>query len=294
MPAAEIAIDEALVRSLVDSEHMPGLPLTHTDEGWDCSIWRLGTDLAVRIPRRALAAPLVVNEQRWLPGIAERLAPTGIAIPAPIVTGEPTADFPWPWSIVPWIDGMPGLAVPRAERAHWAASLAGALEALHTAAPADHPINPFRGVPLVERADAVAERLAMLEPAPGAARLAPLKRAWDEGVVAEPWTGPPVWIHGDLHPGNLIADGARLVGIIDFGDIAAGDPAYDLAVAWLAFDAPGRAAFIAACGTRVAPATWVRARAWAASVTLMLLAHSDDNPSYAALSMDCLAEFSDT
>ncbi len=113
---------------------------------------------------------------------------------------------------------------------------------------------------------------------------------WASGLSVSPWTRQPVWIHGDLHPANLVAQGSRLVGIIDFGDVTAGDPAYDLAVAWLAFDAPARREFIAAFGDTVDDETWVRARAWAASVALMLLTHSDDEPAFAALGREALDE----
>jgi aminoglycoside phosphotransferase (APT) family kinase protein len=87
-----------------------------------------------------------------------------------------------------------------------------------------------------------------------------------------------------------VARGGELVAIIDFGDVTAGDPAYDLAIAWLAFDAPGRRRFRAATGDRYDAATWVRARAWAAAVTTLLLAQSDDNPDYARLGRDALEE----
>lgn len=72
--------------------------------------------------------------------------------------------------------------------------------------------------------------------------------------------------------------------------MTAGDPAYDLAVAWLAFDAAGRRAFIAATAGRYDAATWVRAHAWAAAIALMLLANSDDEPAYAALGREANTE----
>ena len=168
--------------------------------------------------------------------------------------------------------------------------------ALHVPAPADFPANPFRGVPLSERSAAVRERLAHLR-AVGALTDAETDAAasvWANGVSAARWNGRGVWIHGDLHPGNLIAQGPRLTGIIDFGDVTAGDPAYDLALAWLAFDRAGRERFMTATGRGTThgrePATWVRARAWAAAVALMLLTHSDDDPPYAALGRETLAE----
>jgi aminoglycoside phosphotransferase (APT) family kinase protein len=113
---------------------------------------------------------------------------------------------------------------------------------------------------------------------------------WAAGLAATPWQGGPVWIHGDLHPGNLVAHGGTLTGIIDFGDVTAGDPAYDLAVAWLAFDSAGRDSFIGATGDRYDAPAWVRAHAWAGSIAVTLLTHSDDNPDYAALGREAMAE----
>lgn len=297
-PPAEVTIDAALVRALViaqGADSVPDaatLPLAKVAEGWDSEVWRLGAELAVRMPRRALAAPLVRHEQLVLPGIAGRLAPAGVRVPNPVVAGVPTDDYPWPWSIVPWIEGDRALDLPRAERTSWVDTLAAALAALHVDAPADHPVNPVRGRALRTRAAAVGERLVALrrtrrldEASAGA-----LDRVWQAGLSEPEWSRPPAWIHGDLHPGNLVVFAGDLVGIIDLGDVTAGDPAYDLAVAWLAFDAAGRKRFIAATGSRYDAATWRRARAWAAAVALTLLAHSDDNPDYAELGRDAAAE----
>ncbi len=151
-------------------------------------------------------------------------------------------------------------------------------------------MNPVRGVPLAVRAEAVQSRLASLSGRTPDVALARASRLWDAALAAPPWEGPPVWIHGDLHPGNLVADGADLVAIIDFGDVTAGDPAYDLAVAWLAFDSAGRARFVRAVGERYDEADWTRAHGWAAAVTLMLLDQSDDNPAYARLGAEALTE----
>ncbi|MBW9108307.1 aminoglycoside phosphotransferase family protein [Microbacterium ureisolvens] len=293
-PPAEITIDARLIRDLLAAQAaatLPGaagLPLEKVAEGWDSEVWRLGDEHAVRLPRRAIAAPLVLHEQSVLPGIAERLAHVGVRVPAPVVAGVPAAGYPWRWSVVPWIQGECALDVPLAARSAWAGTLADALGALHTAAPADHPVNPFRGVPLAARDAAVTDRLTALRESKtlDAASAAVIRDVWRAGLSAAEWTRPPVWIHGDLHPGNLVAHAGALEGIIDFGDVTAGDPAYDLAVAWLAFDTTGREAFIAATGSRYDADTWVRARAWAAAVVLMLLAHSDDNPAYFALGRD--------
>ncbi len=292
-PAAEVRIDEDVVRDVLRQAEtaVPGVamrPLDKASEGWDCEVWRLGEDLAVRLPRRAASAPLVLHEQAALPVIGPRIEATGLRVPLPVFAGRPSDAYPWHWSIVPWFAGAAGLAVPRADRTGWAAPLAHALTALHVPAPADHPVNPVRGVPLAVRSPAVRDRLALLR-STGAlppATLDTLESAWTEGLDVEAWSRDPVWIHGDLHPGNLVADGGRLIAMIDFGDVTAGDPAYDLAAAWVAFDATGREAFRRALGDRYDAATWARARAWAAAVAIVFVTHSDDNPDYGALGVE--------
>ncbi|GAA1914226.1 aminoglycoside phosphotransferase family protein [Microbacterium aoyamense] len=296
-PPAEVLIDERVVRALL-AQANASIPdaasraLTKTSEGWDSEVWRLGEDLAVRLPRRALAAPLVLHEQRALPVVGPRIEATGIHVPIPVFAGSPSDHYPWHWSIVPWYAGTAGLHVPRAERADWAGPLAAALVALHAPAPADHPVNPVRGVPLTDRAPLVSERVALLREthALPPSSVDALESVWRAGLAAAPWSADPVWIHGDLHPGNLVADGGRLVALIDFGDVTAGDPAYDLAVAWLAFDARGRARFRSALEGRHDAATWVRARAWAATIAMMLVINSDDNPDYGALGAEAIPE----
>ena len=297
-PAAEVRIDESLVRSLLTTQAADVVARADTTllgkaaEGWDCEVWRVGRTLAVRLPRREMAGSLVLNEQRTLPALASAIERTGVRIPAPVFNGAPGSGYPWAWSVVPWIEGSRGIDVPRVERAGWAEPLAEALAALHTPGPADYPLNPFRGVPLEDRSEAVIERLAQLRSAGTlTGREADAAASvWSEGLGVAPFDAPSLWIHGDLHPANLVAIGPRLVGIIDFGDVTAGDPAYDLAVAWLAFDVEGRARFIGATGGGYDDATWVRARAWAVAVALMLLAHSDDEPAYAALGREAFEQ----
>jgi aminoglycoside phosphotransferase (APT) family kinase protein len=272
-PGAELTLDERDVRKLVRTvaPELAALPLTRIAEGWDNVTWRLGSDFAVRLPRRDLAAPLIRHEQRALPLIAMHLATADIRTPLPVFAGSPTQDFPWPWSIVPWLPGSQVLGRPRRDNTAWAAQLAAVLLALHRDAPADAPSNPVRGVALATRDDSIRSRLAELP----ASIAKPLAELWQTGLEAAPAT-EAVWIHGDLHPGNILVDGDRLSALIDFGDVTSGDPAYDLAAGWLAFDAEGRHVFRRATGHRYDEATWVRARAWAAAVAVILCHSSDD------------------
>lgn len=259
-PDADLRLTAADVGRLVAAQH-PSLlaPIRHAAHGWDNELFRLGDDLAARLPRRAFAAHLIEHEQRWLPALAAVLP---VPVPAPVAVGVPGQGFPWAWSIVPWFEGRPATSLRPHERDAFAVPLADALRALHTPAPAAAPHNPVRGVPLSERDAVVRERLAAHPD---------LAAAWAQGVAAPVWDGDPMWLHGDVHPGNLVVQGGRLAALVDFGDMCAGDPACDLAIAWSAFTPEGREAFRDALGSGYDGATWLRAKAWAASFALLSL-----------------------
>ncbi|WNB84426.1 aminoglycoside phosphotransferase family protein [Cellulomonas sp. ATA003] len=287
-PAAEVDVTPALVRALLREQHpdLADRPLAVAASGWDTVVLRLGDDLAVRVPRRASADALVRHEQRWLPGLAARLpAP----VPVPVRVGRPSPAFAWSWSVVPWFTGRLGGLVPRAGRSALAGPLAAVVAALHTPAPGDAPHNPVRGVPLSTRDRAVRERLAT-GAVPDADRV--LAR-WRDALDVPPWSGPPLWLHGDLHPVNLlVAPDGGLAAVLDWGDVTAGDPATDLATAWLTFDAAGRRAFRAGVTAASGPddATWARARGWALCMASAMLAHSDDDPVMRAVGRAAMAQ----
>ncbi|MFD3444082.1 aminoglycoside phosphotransferase family protein [Microbacteriaceae bacterium 4G12] len=300
-PPAEISLSESQVRELLaaDCPEYAHLPLHLVAEGWDNAVWRLGDDLAVRLPRRAVAAELIRHEQQALPLLATR---TAVPVPLPLCVGAPRGPMPWPWSVVPWFPGRALLAVPRSARGSVAAPLAAFLRAVHAPAPPDAPRNPVRGVPLAARSGAVEERLAGgLVP-----RSEELRRVWEEALAAPLFDGEPVWIHGDLHPGNIVVNGAErgveraaehpapaaapsLAAVVDFGDVTAGDPATDLAAAWLCFDPAGRRAFRSAYGGDDS-ALWVRARGWAVVLATALCGNSLDDPQMARLGHETVDE----
>lgn len=287
LPAAEIDVSEQLVRRLLTDQHpdLGGLPLRLAANGWDNVIYRLGEALAVRLPRRQQAAGLIRNEQRWLPEFAQWV---DVRIPVPVRVGEPTSYFPWWWSVCPWFAGRLASDVPRAQRTGFAEELADFLLALHRQAPEHAPVNPVRGVPLDTRHAAVMQRLGS-GAVPGAAEAA---RLWNELSTAAPWTGAPVWLHGDLHAANIVYGDGGLAAVIDFGDLTAGDPATDLATGWLTFDDDGRRRFQQHIGRSadVDEDTWKRARAWALSMSTAMLAASDDHEGMRALGAESLAQ----
>jgi aminoglycoside phosphotransferase (APT) family kinase protein len=155
-----------------------------------------------------------------------------------------------------------------------ATSLGEFLAALHQPAPPDAPENRFRGVPLTDRDATMHERVAQLADAIDARAV--LAR-WDELLATPPWSGPPLWLHGDLHPANVLVHRGRLSAVIDFGDITSGDPANDLSVAWMLFPPDARATFRAAAGA-VDDDTWARARGWALTLAVTYIAASANDP----------------
>jgi aminoglycoside phosphotransferase (APT) family kinase protein len=280
-PPAEVTIEPSLVRALLQEQHsdLAQLALTAIGEGWDNKLFRLGDDLAVRLPRRAASAALIEQEQQWLPRLSSRLP---LPVPAPLRIGRPGSGFPWSWSVVPWFPGESVLLAQPQDPASIVAALGQFLRALHQPAPDDAPHNPWRGVPLATRTKKVREHAWQLN---GLLDGVAVLSLWEHVVSAPSWSGPPMWIHGDLHPGNMLISGGRLSAVIDFGDLAAGDPATDLSVFWML---PPSARSIFLASTRgefnaTDDATWMRARGWALALGLAYWASSRGDEAMSAL-----------
>jgi aminoglycoside phosphotransferase (APT) family kinase protein len=180
--------------------------------------------------------------------------------------------------VVPYLPGVPAAEASSFDPEAAAAAIGGFLGTLHVPAPADAPANPFRGVPLAERASTFAANLALIG---GHVDRDAVLRAWVAALTAPGYDGPPVWLHGDLHPANILVNDGQVSGVIDFGDITAGDPASDLSVAWMLLPAGCHDIFWSAyqeAGGRAGDALRARARGWALNLAVVFLAHSEDNP----------------
>ncbi|HEX3310569.1 MAG TPA: aminoglycoside phosphotransferase family protein [Streptosporangiaceae bacterium] len=285
MPAAEVDVSADLVRRLLADQHhdLARLPVEFLANGWDNELYRVGDGLVARLPRRALGAQIISNEQRWLPGLAPRLP---LPIPSPERTGVPGCGYPYSWSVVPYLPGVPAAQASSFDPEAAAVAVGGFLGALHVPAPADAPANPFRGVPLSQRAGTFAANLALIG---GHVDRDAVLRAWVAALTAPGYDGPPVWLHGDLHPANILVNDGQVSGVIDFGDITAGDPASDLSVAWMLLPLECHAIFWSAYQAASGPtggrasgpagdALRTRARGWALNFAVVFLAHSEDNP----------------
>ncbi|MDN3022871.1 aminoglycoside phosphotransferase family protein [Streptomyces sp. S.PB5] len=260
MTTTEIEITAELVRELLREQHpdLADRPVEFGARGWDNQLWRVGDDLAVRLPWVTESADeLVRREYTWLPGLAAGLP---LPVPVPQRLGEPSERFPRPWIVTTWVPGEPADRAPVTRGAEAADALAGFLTALHRPAPAGAPVGRGRGGPLADQAEGVAEGIASaaeqgLIPDPDA-----VLEVWEDAVAAAPWEGPAMWLHGDLHPANVLTADGTLCGVIDFGDLCAGDPAWDLAAAWILLPDGAVDRFHQACRPAPDAATVRRAR----------------------------------
>lgn len=278
-PSADWHIDEALVRGLL-RDQVPSIadaPLRALGHGWDNAMYQLGAHRLVRLPRREPAVSLIHHEQRWL----KQLSSLPLPIPIPIHAGRPTAEFPHPWSVLPFVRGGSWLRSPPSELTPAAIAMGGFLRALHQPAPVGLHRNPFRGVPLLSRDTRVHDACSRL-----GSRVDPaVLDVWRELRDLAP--GEDTWVHGDLHADNVLTRAGRVVSVIDFGDIGRGDPAVDLSFGWMVFDADSRRRFFDSAGAD--DRAQQRARGWALALALTYIETSDDDPPFQLLAMQTLA-----
>lgn len=264
----EVDVDEGLVRRLLAAQ-APGwadLSLRLAEPaGTDNVMVRLGADLVVRLPRTQSAAKGLDKEQQVVPRLARHLpAP----VPVPVVQGVPQDGYPFRWSISPWLPGRPGEpGVADVGLARQLAEFVVALRTLDTLGlVAEGALHSYRGDPLAERDEDTRECIGQCRDLLDISRVA---AAWDRAVDVEEYAGPPVWMHADLQPGNLLVGPGGLAAVLDWGMLALGDPAVDCLVAWSLLDATTRSAFRDLVS--VDDATWARGRGWALSIALIAL-----------------------
>ncbi|AZM48023.1 aminoglycoside phosphotransferase [Streptomyces sp. WAC 06738] len=255
----EITAD--LIRELLREQHpdLADRPLTLGARGWDNQLWRLGDDLAVRLPWATESADeLLRKEHAWLPELAAHLP---LPVPVPQRIGEPSERFRRPWIVTTWVPGTPADRAPVTRGPAAADALAAFLTALHRPAPGGAPAGRGRGGPLSDASGWFEQQLAEAAGLGLVADADAVRAVWDDAVAAPLWSGPALWQHGDLHPANVLTADGTLCGVVDFGDLCAGDPALDLAAAWILLpDDAAAERFLTAYGPAVDAATLRRAR----------------------------------
>lgn len=238
------------------------------------AIFRLGDDLSVRLPLKPDWVGDLDREWTWLPRLAPRLT---LEIPEPVGRGRPSLGYPLPWAIYGWIEGRPYADGLVDDESQAAAELAQFVGELRRAAPTERAPAAGRR-PLRELDVATRESIDAAATAIDRHRAT---AAWDFALQAQPWSGPPVWIHTDLLRPNLLVDGGRLRAVIDFGGAGIGDPAADVIAAWSVFGPTGRAVFRAAL--EVDDDTWNRARGFALHQAAVIIPYyAQTNPPMAA------------
>lgn len=263
---AEVIIDLPLVQRLVNKQFPQWADLKIKpveSSGWDNRTFHLGDNMTIRLPSNAEYEPQVKKEQYWLPKLAPQLP---LSIPKPIAMGKPTNEYPWHWSIYQWLEGQTVTVSRINDKNLFAKNLATFLKALQQCdtlgAPVAGPDNFYRGADLSIYDADTRTAIANIDDE----QLASILTAIWEKALASTWQNDPVWVHGDIAVGNLLVNKGELVGVIDFGQLAIGDPACDLAIYWTFLSGRSREIF---CDIlKLDSKTWDRGRGWVLWKTL--------------------------
>lgn len=256
-----IPINEILVKNLITTQfpqwkHLPVKAVEHS--GWDNRTFHLGDKLLARLPSAAAYAAQVDKEHRWLPILGPLLP---LPIPAPVAMGAPGDGYPWKWSVYRWLEGKSAVCATITDLSECAKSLAQFLHALQqidtTGGPQPGSHNFSRGGSLAVYDNETRQAIKVLA---GKINTDMVTEIW-QSALATRWQGAPVWVHGDVSPGNLLVQEGRLSAVIDFGGLAVGDPACDLAIAWTLFE--GQSSKVFRETLALDDDTWARGRAWA-------------------------------
>ena len=268
METEEPTVDVELVRRLVNTQfpRLADLVITPVEnEGWCNRAFHVGERRILRMPRHWAYAEQIKKECEWLPRLGPQLP---LSVPEPVAVGAPGEGYPWNWAIFEWIEGETATPDRVVGMDKMARDLAAFITALHTidtqSGPTPGPHNFFRGGSLATYDAQTREAVALLGSNIDSAAVLDI---WSR-ACASSWQAPPVWTHGDISVGNLLVKNGQLCAVIDFGNLAVGDPACDLAMNWTVFDPNAREAFRR--NLSLDEETWVRGRAWVLWKALIL------------------------
>jgi aminoglycoside phosphotransferase (APT) family kinase protein len=284
MHEGELGIDVDLVRRLLAAQ-MPalaGLPVRELrSRGTVNAMFRVGDELAVRLPRMTAWAGDLERERTWLPRLRDRIT---LRLPEPVAHGEPSDDYPLPWAVYRWVSGEQYDDDLVDDQFEAAADLARFVRELRTGSTEGAPPTGRR--PL-EELDAVT-RSAIAEAGDLLDAMA-VTNAWERALRAPPFSGDKVWIHTDLLRPNLLVQRGRLHAVIDFGAVGVGDLAADVIAAWTVFGPAGRIRYRELL--EVDDATWQRARGYALTQAALIVPYyRETNPSFTASARRTIGE----
>ena len=261
-----IKIDKNLVKKLI-AEQFPqweSLPIhAVAQSGWDNRTFHLGEEMVIRLPSDKEYEPQIEKEYRWLPSLSKQLS---FQITQPIALGKPSSTYPWHWSINRWIEGESASRQNIHDIKCFAEALGKYLREFQSLDATGGPLagahNFYRGGSLNAYDHEMRLAIPKIKNSHEQSLAALL---WQEALDSE-WHLSPVWVHGDIAVGNILVRSGRLHGIIDFGQLAIGDPACDLVIAWNFFSSEERSVFKNA--VQLDNDTWIRALGWAFWKTL--------------------------
>ena len=199
-----------------------------------------------------------MKEYQWLPTLAKNLS---IEITTPIALGQPSSTYPWYWTINHWIDGDTASKQNIQDMNLFAKELA---EFLNEFRKIDSSGGPEAGAHNFYRGGALKaydqEMQIAIPKIKDIDQRQIANELWNDALSTE-WQQKPVWVHGDLAVGNILVYQGKLRAIIDFGQLAVGDPACDLVIAWNFFSGDSRKLFKNT--VNLDQNTWKRALGWA-------------------------------
>ncbi|MFV0395371.1 MAG: aminoglycoside phosphotransferase family protein [Coprobacillaceae bacterium] len=225
--------------------------------GHDNRTFHLGDSMLIRLPSDKCYEPAVQKESTWLPYLSKHIS---YQITKPIAIGKPSTEYPYTWSINEWIDGET-LSESYCNNSDFVKELTDCLKQLQSIDTNGGPVaglhNFYRGGDLCVYDDETRKALNDLNDKIDTDICTYI---WERALSSK-WNRAPVWVHGDVAEGNILVKDNTLVGLIDFGVLAIGDPACDLVIAWTFFDEKCRKQFIKAMDLDIN--TWYRAMGWA-------------------------------
>lgn len=231
-------LDRETVRDVVEAQFPQLSPafVTYLGEGCDSTAFEVNGTCVFRFPKRPDVEVQLLTEMRVLPVLGERLP---IPIPRFSFHGQPTSAFPRHFGGYSKLPGVPGLQLgpdwlPSPATAAVLGRFLSMLHAFPVQEAADLGVPDQGFETLIE--ELRSEALDDFELVRCAAPDAPLDR-WrtylEAGLVDAQVTLPqrPRLVHNDLAAEHILCDpvAGTVTGIIDWSDIAIGDPAADFA-----------------------------------------------------------------
>ena len=233
--------------------------------GHDNRTFHLGNDFSLRFPSALEYSTQVIKEHKYCKVLQKNLS---FQITEPIELGYPTDLFPFHFSINKWIEGESLNPLNLIDKNQLAKDCAKFLVELKQCDTNDGPPpgshNFYRGGNLSVYHDETIQAIHQCVDLNQSQCL----KIWVSGINSTQ-NNLNYWIHGDFEKDNLLIKNGKLCAVIDFGNMAVGDPACDYVIAWTYFDHLSRKIFLD--DLHIDQATINRSKAWALWKALITL-----------------------